>query len=171
VATIETILSFYLAFIYTNRPYFNKERLLCMSKFLFEVEQKNRLEQKGLLQRFSITCYGEQPTIQNIRGLKAAKFKELQNDRSNPEHERWFLKYNPAKTKPETQTIIKPERYTRRRSKNVKTEPSLYSSPKVDKTTDSTQPFLFVKKKYRRTPFSSTRRKRNVPVKERDFLF
>ena len=178
VATIETILSFYLAFIYTNRPYFNKERLLCMSKFLFEVEQKNRLEQKGLLQRFSITCYGEQPTIQNIRGLKAAKFKELQNDRSNPEHERWFLKYNPAKTKPETRIQ---ERHTRRRFKHLKTEPSLYSSPKVDEIVSSTlttTPGILNEKRYkkdRRVSFSSTKRykhpRKKNPVKKGDFLF
>jgi hypothetical protein len=122
VATIETILSFYLAFIYTNRPYFDKERLLCMSKFLFDVEQKNRLEQKGLLQRFSINCYGEQPTIQSIRALKSEKFKELKNDHLNPDYERWFLKYNPR-----DKSRDKPNRKTRK----LKDATSLYSSPET----------------------------------------
>ena len=44
VATIDTMLSFYLAFLYANKPYYNQfiDRILCMSKFLFDVQQKNR---------------------------------------------------------------------------------------------------------------------------------
>ena len=51
------MLSFYLAFLYTDKPYYNQflDRTLCMSKFLFDVQQKNRFEQKGLLKRFNIT--------------------------------------------------------------------------------------------------------------------
>ena len=65
IATIDTMLSFYLAFLYADRPYYNQflDRILCMSKFLFEVQQKNRLQQKGLLRRFSITCYGHQESV------------------------------------------------------------------------------------------------------------
>jgi hypothetical protein len=48
-----------------------------MAKFLFEVQQKNRLEQKGLLKRFSITCYGTQETVEEIRAKKTEKFKIL----------------------------------------------------------------------------------------------
>ena len=62
VATIDTILSFYLAFYYSNRPYYDKNRLLCMAQYLFNVQASNRLEQKGLLKRFSINCYGKQET-------------------------------------------------------------------------------------------------------------
>jgi hypothetical protein len=56
IATVDTMLSFYLAFLYADRPYYNQflDRTQCMAKFLFDVQQKNRLEQKGLLQRFSI---------------------------------------------------------------------------------------------------------------------
>ena len=31
IATIDTMLSFYLAFLYANRPYYDKNRILCMS--------------------------------------------------------------------------------------------------------------------------------------------
>lgn len=96
VATIDTMLSFYLAFIYANKPYFNKDRILCMAQFLFDVEEKNRLEQKGLLKRFSINCYGKQPTIESIRAEKAEKFKELANTRDSREWNELFFKYNPA---------------------------------------------------------------------------
>ena len=66
IATVDTMLSFYLAFVYADRPYYNLflDRILCMSKYLFDVQQKNRLEQKGLLRRFSITCYGHQESVE-----------------------------------------------------------------------------------------------------------
>jgi len=97
IATIDTMLSFYLAFLYANRPYYNEflERILCISKFLFEVQQKNRLEQKGLLKRFSITCYGHQESVEEMRSHKAEKFKELKQNRNSEEFEEWFLNYKP----------------------------------------------------------------------------
>jgi hypothetical protein len=96
IATIDTMMSFYLAFLYANKPYYDIDRILCMSKFLFEVQQKNRLEQKGLLKRFSIECYGHQDTVEEMRAEKAKKFAELKNNRGSREFEEWFLVYKPA---------------------------------------------------------------------------
>jgi hypothetical protein len=98
------MLSFYLAFLYADRPYYNEflERILCMSKFLFDVQQKNRLEQKGLLQRFSIICYGHQESVEEMRAHKAEKYKELKlkKDKKNmKEFEEWFLNYKPDENK------------------------------------------------------------------------
>lgn len=106
VATIDTMLSFYLAFLYTDAKYFDKSRILCMAKFLFDVEQKNRLEQKGLLKRFSIMCYGKQKTLEDMRAEKAEMFQLLKGKRGTDEYDEWFFKYVPkdnAKkgTKPE----------------------------------------------------------------------
>ena len=97
IATIDTMLSFYLAFLYTDKPYYNQflERILCMSKFLFDVQQKNRLEQKGLLRRFSITCYGHQESVEEIRANKAEKYRELKKSGNKKEFEEWFLNYKP----------------------------------------------------------------------------
>lgn len=99
VATIDTILSFYLAFLYANKPYYNQyiDRILCIAKFLFDVQQKNRLSQKGILKRFSITCYGRQSTMADIKAEKNEKYKEFKDDQTNPEFEKWFLNYTPAK--------------------------------------------------------------------------
>jgi hypothetical protein len=99
VASIDTILTFYLAFTYIDEPYYNKDRLLCMANFLFDVEQKNRLEQKGLLKRFSIDCYGKQLTMEEIRSQKATRFKALSSKRGTREFDYYFLKYNPAAKK------------------------------------------------------------------------
>ena len=97
IATIDTMLSFYLAFLYADKPYYNEflDRILCMSKFLFDVQQKNRLEQKGLLRRFSITCYGHQESLEEMRAHKAEKYKELKQKGNKKEFEEWFLNYKP----------------------------------------------------------------------------
>jgi len=97
IATIDTMLSFYLAFLYADRPYYNQflDRILCMSKFLFEVQQKNRLQQKGLLKRFSITCYGHQESVEEIRAHKSKKYQELKANKDKKEFEKWFLNYRP----------------------------------------------------------------------------
>lgn len=95
VATIDTMLSLYLAFTYSNRSYYDSDRIMCMSNFLYEVQQHNRLKQKGLLKRFSLDCEGTQPTLESIRSEKNKKFYEL--DKKSKEYERWFLKYTPGK--------------------------------------------------------------------------
>ena len=77
IATIDTMLSFYLVFIFINRPYYDVNRLLCMSEYLFKVQLRNRLEQKGLLKRFTINCYGKHKTLEDVRSNKAKKYKEL----------------------------------------------------------------------------------------------
>jgi len=97
VATIDTMLSFYLAFLYTDAKYFNKERILCMAKFLFDVEQKNRLEQRGLLKRFSINCYGKQKTLEDMRSEKAEMFRKLKGKKETAEYNEYFFKYVPNK--------------------------------------------------------------------------
>jgi hypothetical protein len=70
-----------------------------MSKFLFDVQQKNRLQQKGLLKRFSIICYGHQESIEEMRAQKAKKFKELQAKKGTRDYEEWFLNYKPETMK------------------------------------------------------------------------
>jgi hypothetical protein len=95
VATIDTMLSFYLAFLYANRKYYNTERILCMAAYLFDVQEKNRLEQKGVLKRFSINCIGHQDTVEEMRAKKSEKFKELKHKRNSLEYEEWFLRYRP----------------------------------------------------------------------------
>ena len=79
IATIDTMLSFWLAFLFANRPYYDKDRILCMANYLFDVQEKNRLAQKGLLKRFSINCFGHQETVEEMRAEKAKKFEELKN--------------------------------------------------------------------------------------------
>ena len=95
IATIDTMLSFYLAFMYANKKYYDKHRILCLSMYLFQVEQHNRLSQKGLLHRFSTKCYGKQGTLETIRAKKARRYAILSENPKSVEFETEFLKYAP----------------------------------------------------------------------------
>jgi hypothetical protein len=95
IATLDTMLSFYLAFLYGGRTYYNVERITCMSEFLFRVQEKNRLQQKGLLKRFSIDCYGKQHTKEDIKAEKTSNYKKLKNQRGSKEWDWYFLRYVP----------------------------------------------------------------------------
>jgi hypothetical protein len=132
IATIDTMLSFYLAFLYANRKYYNIDRILCMSKFLFDVQQKNRLQQKGLLKRFSILCYGHQDSREEMRAQKAEKFKELQDKKTSKEYEEWFLNYNPGKkTVVIGETSLNKSKNKSKKIKTIKLKPK--SSKKTNK--------------------------------------
>ena len=93
IATIETMMAFYLAFYYSDKPYHEKDRILCMAEYLFNVINENRLNQRGILKRFSLDCYGKQKTMQDIREEKIKKFNELKGDRKSRDYNMWFLKY------------------------------------------------------------------------------
>lgn len=99
IASIDTILSFYLAFLFANKDYHSKDRILCIADYLFTLQQKNKFSQDGLLKRFSTTCYGHQHTVQQIRSEKSSKFEELKANRHSKEFEKWFLNYEPTKEK------------------------------------------------------------------------
>jgi uncharacterized membrane protein YgcG len=70
IATIDTMLSFYLAFIYANRVYYDTNRIMC-------------------------NCYGKQPTLESMRFEKTEKYEELKGKRNSREFEEWFLRYIP----------------------------------------------------------------------------
>ena len=107
VATIDTMLSFYLAFMFVDEYREFQDRILCMAKFLFEVEEQNRLEQRGLLKRFSMSCIGVQPSLLSMRTEKNEKYKELMNNPTSKEYQNWFLKYNPKSKKSDLPKVSK----------------------------------------------------------------
>jgi len=143
VATIDTILSFYLAFLYTDHSYYSqyRDRLLCMCKFLFDVEQNNRLSQQGLLKRFSLSCYGTQPTLESIRAEKSEAFRRLKKKRNGKEWDSWFLKYNPSEKsaekkngKTKKETIAKEEETSKSAISKSATSKSATSKSATNKT-------------------------------------
>jgi hypothetical protein len=120
IATIDTIMSFYLAFVYIKRSYYSIDRLLCMAAFLFDVQQRNRLEQKGLLKRFSIACVGHQETMEEMRANKSEKYKELKGKQGTFEYDEYFLRYRPSdkkKDNPKKQGVRKTKKIRKKSKK------------------------------------------------------
>lgn len=122
IATLDTMLSFYLAFLFTDRPYYNEKRILCMSKYLFDVQEKNRLKQKGLLKRFTIDCYGQQSTLEDIRRQKAAFIKAYKQKKNvtQKEYEWKFLKYDPSDPKKKQKKTRRKKNKKRKRTRKRK---------------------------------------------------
>lgn len=132
IATIDTILTFYLSFLYVNAQEYEAERLLCMAQFLFDVQEKNRLSQKGLLKRFTMECIGKQSTLEDMRAEKAQKFKELKSNRKSREFERWFLRYVPLQLD-ETREDSSKRKETTPTKKSMKKKPNTKKANKTAK--------------------------------------
>jgi hypothetical protein len=98
IATIDTMITFYLASYYTSKDKNFKNRVFCVATNLFELTQR-RLEEEGILKRFSPTCMGEQTTLISMRAEKTHKREELKNKRGTEEYESWFLSYIPSAKK------------------------------------------------------------------------
>ena len=120
IATIDTMLSFYLAFLYSNRPYYNVDRILCMCEYLFSVQEKNRLSQNGLLRRFSMKCIGYQKTMEDIRSYKSELYNILKQQRTCKEYEKHFLRYTPILTRKKIRNSSKRNKKTQKTQKTQK---------------------------------------------------
>lgn len=122
VATIDTMLSFFLAFLYADRPYYEHDRIICMAQYLFKVQAKNRLQQKGVLKRFSLKCIGNQKTLQDSREEKSRMFEKLKHKRGSRDFDEWFLRYAPGEKKAikATKNAKKKQRKTKKKKKNRK---------------------------------------------------
>lgn len=119
IATIDTMLSMYLAFLYSSRNYYDLNRLLCMANFLYKVQERNRLKQKGVLKRFSIHCYGYQHTIEDMRSEKMKMYEQLKKKRDTKEYEEWFLKYRPLDNKSTKKAVKKTRKAVRKQAKKT----------------------------------------------------
>jgi hypothetical protein len=118
IASLDTMLSLYLAFLFSDRKYYDENRILCMSEFLFKVQQKNRTRQKGILKRFSSNCIGHQHTKEEIRSLKTKRFKELKDKKGGKEWDWYFLNYKPGEGKKQSKKR-KVKKNKRKKTKRV----------------------------------------------------
>lgn len=107
IATIDTMLSFYLAFLYSDLEHYDEKRILCMCNVLFTIQKINRLSQKRLLKRFGEKCYGTQETKISIRKEKSDMFQKLKNKKNSAIYEEWFLNYKPVEFPYDIQQKIK----------------------------------------------------------------
>ena len=95
IATIETLLSYYLTFIYCNINY-NKQRILCISRALIDIQSQYRLEKRGILKRFASTCIGIQQTYNSLKDKRTRVYEKLKNKKGSKEYNLWFFSYQPG---------------------------------------------------------------------------
>ena len=95
IASIDTMLYMYFIFYYINKPYYDPNRILCMTKLLFSVQVENKYSQTGILTRFPLTCYGYQPQLEEIKAEKAKIYNKLKHDKTSKEYKHYFFKYIP----------------------------------------------------------------------------
>ena len=95
IASIDTMLSLYLSFIYMDNPIYDTRRILCICQFLIYIQSKNKFNKKGIFKRFTSKCHGEQDTIFSIRAKKATLYNRLKDNVCDPEYEKYFLRYIP----------------------------------------------------------------------------
>jgi hypothetical protein len=136
VATIDTIMSFYLAFMFTNRKYYDINRLFCMAHFLFKLQQKYRLSNINILKRFSLNCYGKQETIEDIRTIKSEKFKEMKHKYNKDEYNKYFFKYSPETSNLKKTKKQYKKKYKKQTTKNKSKKKSKNKSKKQIKHTN-----------------------------------
>ena len=136
IATTHTILSFYLAFLYTssdkNIPAdkYNKDRILCMSEVLYTIQQKRATQQNGIFKQFSLDCYGKQKTQIDLRMERTEKRKELK--KGTKEYDWFFLNYRPEKSafEQEVKTIKKHRHHRKKYYRKTKKFPFLIKKSK-----------------------------------------
>jgi len=114
IATIETMLLFLIAFLYSARPYYDTDRIICMAQFLINIQAQHRLEQKGVLKRFNINCYGTEKTIIELRSEKAEKYAKLKQQKESKEYNKYFFKYTPADMREKPHQQQKTEKFRRK---------------------------------------------------------
>ena len=118
VASIDTMLMFYLAFSFADRDYYDRNRIMCLASLMFHIQKYNRLRQTGLLKRFGRSCYGTQETLESLRKEKAKKYEELKNDRMGAEYQKWFLRYIPLMLRSTKTRVARKTNKTKSKSKS-----------------------------------------------------
>ena len=135
IGTIDTLFSFYLTFLYANRPYFDEKRILCLCQTLFSIQQRHRLTRKKELQRFTMNCYGTQQTLGDMRAEKKNMYAKL--TRGTPEFEEWFLQYPARAQRPVAKSAKSPVKSAKSPVKSAKSSKSPVKSSKSAKSSKS----------------------------------
>jgi hypothetical protein len=93
IATIFTMMSLYLTFIYNDNKNYNHDRILCTAEMLNSIYLKNRSSRKGILRNYTINCMGEQETLEDILSRKTEIYKNIK--KGDSKYDRYFLRYIP----------------------------------------------------------------------------
>lgn len=101
IASIPTLLQFFLALIYSGEPKDEVTRILCVAQRLMEMAANKPTRALALLTPTS--CLGKQPSLLELRRERVDLFKKLK--RSSPDFVQYFFTYNPKAKKTERKKI------------------------------------------------------------------
>ena len=73
------MLSFYYAFLFSDRKYLNHHKIKNMIEYLVHIQYKKLKSKDPKFQRFTSYCYGYQKQIRNLRLNKWKKIEENKN--------------------------------------------------------------------------------------------
>jgi hypothetical protein len=93
IATTDTMLSFYLMFLYTE--HLDPQRIICLCQYLLNLQ---KLHSRGILKRFTADCIGKQKTQREIFMEKDKIYKQFKNKKNKLFNETFF-RYNPKEFK------------------------------------------------------------------------
>ena len=153
VATFETMMSLYLAFLYASNMARSRNRILCMAAVLFHNKNEKRLKLPSL----SSKCYGNQQTKTDIMMEKKLARENL--DKADSEYDEYFLFYSGEKkdakkgAKKEKLTkkgVIKKDKASKNKNKDI--DVSHDSGKKTKKT---------IKRKSKKMPISLSKKRTN----------
>ena len=95
IATIFTMMSLYLIFIFNDNTNDINNRIMCTANMLNNIYLRNRISKRGILKNYTIKCIGEQETFEDILLEKKKAFKEIK--KGDTKYEKYFLRYTPKK--------------------------------------------------------------------------
>ena len=115
VATVDTMMYFFLSFFYLQLPQYDPRRLLGMVDFLL---RGARQQKHGFFRRFAAECFGTEASLLEMRIRKAALYKLYVADRKAESEDSWQLRMHFFKFRPGGAVVTEsPKRRRTRRRK------------------------------------------------------
>jgi hypothetical protein len=96
VASIPTLLQFFLAYLYAGAPEDDITHLLCVAQRLVDLAHSKSKRRFALLTPHS--CLGHQETLVGLRKHKAVLFEKYSKSKSSADFLKYFFTYNPRDT-------------------------------------------------------------------------
>lgn len=117
IGTLDTMLYYYFMFFYLDFDTILKNHLYCYCFILFYIQENYNITNNKILQRFNLSCIGNQTTLEDIIDFKNKKYQKLKNNRSSLEYKKYFLKYIPRK---KTKKMKKTKKNNKTKKQTVK---------------------------------------------------
>jgi hypothetical protein len=114
VASIPTLLAFFLALIYSGESKDDATRLICVAQRLVELAADKPARRFALLT--PATCLGQQKELLDLRRDRVDLYAKFKKDKSSPDFVQYFFTYNPKAAKTErakTRELLKKTRKAR----------------------------------------------------------